>query len=160
MWTFNKGTELLVVVDCDVLRVGCRRVGWSVGDGGSRIGYLTVLLGEGVGSSQLLGCPQRMRHWWRMLCRHLSTLLYLTVLGKKTNDEIVNLFGGDVCEPRLLELGDHVLVVAVAHVGSIQWGVNFVAGCVITACDGGGQDACDNQRGDSFHHVPQRMWRP
>ena len=65
-------------------------------------------------------------------------LLDLTILGKKTNDEIVNLFSGDVCESRLFELGDHVLVLAVAHVGSIQWGVNFVAGCVITACDGGG----------------------
>ena len=138
MWALDEGTELLVVVDRDVLRVGCGRVGWPVGDRGRRIGYLTVLLGEGV---------EAHNHWdIRSECvtggeccvatyRHL---LDLTVLGKKTNDEIVNLFGGDVCEPRLLELGDHVLVLAVAHVGSIQWGVNFVAGCVITACDGGG----------------------
>ena len=133
-----------------------------LGAGAQRLqGLGCVLLGEGV---------EAHNHWdVRSECitggeRCVATyrhLLDLTVLGKKTNDEIVNLFGGDVCESRLLELGDHVLVVAVAHVGSIQWGVNFVAGCVITACDSSsGQDACNNQRDDSFHHVPQRMRRP
>ena len=138
MWTLDEGTELLVVIDRDVLRVGCGRVGWSFGGGGRWIGCLTVLLGEGVEAHNYWGVRSECVTGGERCVATYRHLLDLTVLGKKADDEIINLFGGDVCESRLLELGDHVLVLAVAHVGSIQWGVNFVAGCVITACDGGG----------------------
>ena len=81
-------------------------------------------------------------------------LFDLAILSEPSEDQVVNLFCGDVGESRPFELGHHVLIIAAAHLGGLNGGLCRLVGAV--ACrEGGGQNTSDNQGNNSSHGDPQ-----
>ena len=96
---------------------------------------------EGVARGE--GCFAADRH-----------LFDLAVLCEPSEDQVVNLFCGDIGEPCSLELRHHVLVVAAAYLRRLDWGVDFLVGA-IASCKGCGQDACRHQSNNFSHGSPR-----